>query len=82
MHTGNDGEWESRLKQMAHGKLDRRHFMEDIRGLTREIVERVRNFRGETIEGEYATIDAKCPNCGEAPSRRITRLSAAKTVIG
>src|SRR5437762_1679806 len=61
------GEWESRLKQMAHGKLDRRHFMEDIRGLTREIVERVRNFRGETIEGEYATIDAKCPNCGGGP---------------
>src|SRR5438093_316934 len=36
------GEWEFRLKQMAHGKLDRRHFMEDIRGLTREIVEKVR----------------------------------------
>ena len=61
------GEWESRLKQMAHGKLDRQHFMEDIRGLTREIVEKVRNFRGETIEGEYATIDAKCPNCGGGP---------------
>src|SRR5438094_4036037 len=61
------GEWEFRLKQMAHGKLDRRHFMEDIRGLTREIVEKVRNFRGETIEGEYAVIDAKCPNCGSGP---------------
>src|SRR6266404_5594670 len=61
------GEWEFRLKQMAHGKLDRRHFMEDIRELTREIVEKVRNFRGETIEGEYAVIDAKCPNCGRGP---------------
>jgi DNA topoisomerase III len=61
------GEWESRLKQMAHGKLDRKHFMEDIRGLTREIVEKVRNFRGETIEGEYATVEAKCPNCGGGP---------------
>jgi DNA topoisomerase-3 len=61
------GEWESRLKQMAHGKLDRKHFMGDIRELTREIVEKVRNFRGETIEGEYATIDAKCPNCGGGP---------------
>jgi DNA topoisomerase-3 len=58
------GEWEFRLKQMAHGKLDREHFMKDIRGLTREIVEKVRNFRGENIEGEYAIIDAKCPNCG------------------
>src|SRR5258708_4457173 len=61
------GEWESRLKQMAHGKLDRRHFMEDIRGLTRDIVERVRNSRGETIEGKYATLDATCPNCGGCP---------------
>ncbi len=61
------GEWEFRLKEMAHGKLDRRHFMEDIRGLTKEIVEKVRNFRGETIEGEYATVDAKCPNCGGGP---------------
>ena len=61
------GEWEFRLKEMAHGKLDRQHFMEDIRGLTREIVEKVRNFRGEKIEGEYAVIDAKCPNCGGGP---------------
>ena len=61
------GEWEFRLKQMAHGKLDRQHFMEDIRGLTREIVEKVRNFHGETIEGEYASIDVKCPNCGGGP---------------
>ncbi len=63
------GEWEFRLKEMAHGKLDRRHFMEDIRGLTKEIVEKVRNFRGETIEGEYVTIDAKCPNCGGGPTK-------------
>jgi DNA topoisomerase-3 len=61
------GEWEYRLKEMAHGKLDRQHFMNDIRGLTREIVEKVKNFRGEEIHGQYATIDAKCPNCGGGP---------------
>jgi len=61
------GEWEFRLKQMANGKLDRQHFMQDIRGLTRDIVEKVRNFRGESIEGQYATIDAKCPNCSGGP---------------
>ncbi len=60
-------EWEFRLREMAHGKLDRRHFMEDVRGLTKEIVEKVRNFSGETIEGEYVTIDATCPNCGRGP---------------
>ncbi|MGH8101211.1 MAG: DNA topoisomerase, partial [Chthoniobacterales bacterium] len=61
------GEWEYRLKEMAHGKLDRQRFMNDIRHLTREIVEKVRNFRGEEIHGEYATIDAKCPNCASGP---------------
>jgi DNA topoisomerase-3 len=60
-------EWEFRLREMAHGKLDRRHFMEDVRGLTKEIVEKVRNFSGETIEGKYATIEAECPNCGRGP---------------
>src|SRR5213595_110049 len=29
------GEWEYQLNRMAHGKLDRRHFMEDIRGRVR-----------------------------------------------
>lgn len=63
------GEWEFRLKEMAHGRLDRKRFMADIRELTREIVERVRGFRGETIEGKYSTVDAKCPNCGLGPIR-------------
>src|SRR5438132_9137238 len=57
------GEWEFRLQEMAHGRLDRQRFMADIRELTRDIVERVRGFRGETIEGEYSTIDVKCPKC-------------------
>lgn len=61
------GEWEARLKQMAQGKLDRDEFMRDIRALTQRIVEKVRNFRGEHIEGEYATLKVKCPNCAGGP---------------
>jgi len=56
-------------------------FHEDIRGLTREIVERVRNFRGETI-GRITPPSTPRSNCGGGPIKRITRLSAAKTVIG
>src|SRR5437879_13608552 len=40
------GEWEFRLKQMAHGKLERLHFMEEIRGLTRAVWEKAKNLRG------------------------------------
>jgi DNA topoisomerase-3 len=61
------GEWEFRLKQMAHGKLNRDDFMKEIRSLTSGIVDKVRSFRGETIEGEYATLDVPCPNCGRGP---------------
>ena len=61
------GEWEFRLKQMEHGKLDRDDFMKEIRSLTSGIVDKVRSFRGETIEGEYATLDVPCPNCGRGP---------------
>jgi DNA topoisomerase-3 len=61
------GEWEFRLKQMAHGKLARDEFMKEIRGLTSGIVDKVRSFRGETIEGEYAILDVPCPNCGRGP---------------
>ncbi|HEY1770395.1 MAG TPA: DNA topoisomerase III [Chthoniobacterales bacterium] len=61
------GEWEFRLNEMQHGKLDRETFMKEIRGLTSEIVDKVRNFRGETIEGEYATLEVPCPNCGKGP---------------
>jgi DNA topoisomerase-3 len=61
------GEWEFRLREMEHGKLKREAFMKEIRDLTRDIVEKVRDFRGETIEGEYATLEVKCPNCGSGP---------------
>src|SRR5205823_8192027 len=67
------GEWEFRLKQMAHGKLDREIFMKDIRGLTSGIVDKVRRFRGEKIEGEYTTLDVPCPNCGRGPIKEDYR---------
>src|SRR6266568_2615267 len=61
------GEWEFRLKQMAHGKLDRQHFMEEIRELTREIVEKTKNFEGDSVSGDFETLEVKCPNCGGGP---------------
>ena len=61
------GEWEFRLKEMEHGKLDRDVFMKEIRSLTSEIVDKVRGFRGETIEGAYTTLEVPCPSCGQGP---------------
>jgi len=38
------GEWEYKLKQMERGELARSRFMEEIVGLTQNIVERAKNF--------------------------------------
>jgi DNA topoisomerase-3 len=38
------GEWEYKLKQMEQGELPRSRFMEEIIGLTQNIVERAKNF--------------------------------------
>lgn len=61
------GEWESKLKAMERGELSRAEFMGQIRGLTREIVEKVKGFGEKPIVGEYLTLDVQCPKCGTKP---------------
>lgn len=58
------GEWEHKLKNMEQGELDREKFMNGIRELTREIVEKAKNFESDTVEGNFSEIEAKCPKCG------------------
>ena len=58
------GEWEAKLKQMEAGKLKRQDFMAEIREMTREIVEKTKNFEGDTVEGDFGELEVKCPKCG------------------
>lgn len=58
------GEWEYKLKQMEAGSLARDLFMEEIRGFTREIVEKAKTYEGDTIEGNFQDLDVACPKCG------------------
>ena len=58
------GEWEHKLKQMEHGGLDRPTFMAQIKQLTREIVDKAKHFESDVVEGNYVTLDVRCPNCG------------------
>jgi len=67
------GEWEFKLKQMERGQLSRDTFMHQIRGLTREIVEKVKGFGEKPIEGEFVTLDIKCPQCGGGPYKEDYR---------
>ncbi len=67
------GEWEFKLKQMERGQLSRNTFMHQIRDLTREIVEKVKGFGEKPIEGEFVTLDIKCPQCGGGPIKEDYR---------
>ncbi len=59
------GEWESKLKQMEQGAIPRPRFMEEIRHFTEEIVNKAKNFSGDSVEGQFTDLEATCPKCGE-----------------
>jgi len=57
------GEWEHKLKLMEHGDLDRPTFMQQIKHLTSEIVDKAKHFESDVVEGNYVTLNVQCPNC-------------------
>src|SRR5437868_216148 len=61
------GEWESKLKRMEKGAMKRNDFMAHIKNFTREIVEKAKNFEGDSVSGDSELLDAKCPKCGGGP---------------
>src|SRR6202171_4685639 len=61
------GEWEYKLKRMAKGDMKRKEFMAHIKEFTREIVEKAKNFQGDTVSGDFETLEVKCPKCGGGP---------------
>lgn len=59
------GEWESKLKHMEQGSIPRPQFMDEIRRFTEEIVNKAKNFSGDSVEGQFTDLEATCPKCGE-----------------
>jgi DNA topoisomerase III len=59
------GEWEFKLKQMEHRAMPRPEFMQGIRRFSEDIVSKAKNFSGDSVDGQFADLDAKCPKCGE-----------------
>jgi len=58
------GEWEYKLAQMELGQLTRSSFMADIAAMTERMVKKAKEYDRDTIPGDYATLQAACPNCG------------------
>jgi len=58
------GEWEFKLNQMEHGKLSRSTFMAEIAAMTERMVKKAKEYDRDTVPGNYAQLQAPCPNCG------------------
>ncbi|MCW5628405.1 MAG: DNA topoisomerase III, partial [Rhodoferax sp.] len=69
------GEWEYKLAQMEHGKLSRASFMAEIAAMTERMVRLAKEYDRDTIPGDYATLQAPCPNCGGVVKENYRRYT-------
>lgn len=79
------GEWEYKLAQMEKGQLSREAFMADIAAMTERMVKKAKEYDRDTIPGDYATLEAPCPNCGGVVKenyRRYTCMGQAGDGVG
>lgn len=58
------GEWEYKLSQIERGELSRQAFMGEIAEMTERIVHQAKSYESDTIPGDFATLEEKCPRCG------------------
>jgi DNA topoisomerase-3 len=72
------GEWEYKLALMERGQLPRETFMREIAQMTRQVVERAKNYAADTIPGDYATLKAPCPNCGGVVKENYRRFACTQ----
>ena len=71
------GDWENKLHEIERGKLDRDTFMNEIRSMTEEIVNRAKSYENDTIPGDYAELATPCPKCGELIKENYRRFSCS-----
>jgi DNA topoisomerase-3 len=69
------GEWEYKLAQMEHGKLSRAAFMAEIASMTERMVKKAKEYDRDTVPGNYATLEAPCPNCGGVVKENYRRYA-------
>jgi DNA topoisomerase-3 len=69
------GEWEYKLAQMEQGKLSREKFMAEIAAMTEHMVKKAKEYDRDTIPGDYATLAARCPNCGGVVKENYRRYT-------
>ncbi len=75
-------DWEFQLAQMEHGKLKRETFMREIVGMTKHIVAQAKNYESDTIPGDFATLEARCPKCGGEMHEQYKRFQCQSCDFG
>jgi DNA topoisomerase-3 len=74
------GEWEYKLAQMEQGKLSRETFMAEIAAMTERLVNKAKGYDKDSIPGDYATLEAPCPNCGGVIKENYRRYTCTGKV--
>ena len=67
------GEWEFKLRADGTRPALRDAFMQEIRKLTSDIVDKVKGHQGEEIKGDFKPLEVTCPRCGASPSAETFR---------
>ena len=60
---------------MEQGKLSRETFMAEIAAMTKNLVEKAKGYSRDSIPGDYATLQARCPNCGGVMKENYRRYA-------
>lgn len=76
------GNWEHQLKQMEGGQLPREQFMEQIYNMTREIVEKTKQYESDTVPGDFGTLEAPCPKCGGVVKENYKKFQCQECDFG
>lgn len=58
------GQWEYKLRQMEHRKLDRSVFMREIKAMASGVVEKTKAYAKAAKDRVYPDFEATCPFCG------------------
>ncbi|AWD32151.1 DNA topoisomerase 3 [Candidatus Kinetoplastibacterium sorsogonicusi] len=57
------GEWEYKLKQIEQGNLNRYQFMSEIVTMSKNIVQITKEYKNDTVPGNYVTLKHSCILC-------------------
>lgn len=69
------GEWDTWLKQIEQGALDRQAFMREIAQMTQVIVKRAKEYERDLVPGDYATLQTPLPQCGGVVKENYRRYA-------